>query len=140
MIDFAISVVMAFSLSLAGFAHAEAPASKPGAQPSAANPAAGPKDEKSAKKAVAAKQKRVTYTCEGGVSLVVTYPPEAQAKTRPVKVAMKDTTYFVRPVAAGDKYENTKIKLVFQAKGNEALFEREGRALAEKCRTRRPGS
>src|SRR5262245_33112507 len=122
----------AASLLFAAAVQAEtAPGDKPGTTPKtdkAAKPDAKP-DTKTA-----AKQKRVTFSCDGGVSMIVTYPPEAQAKTRPVKIAMKDTVYFVRPSAGGEKYENTKIKLVFQPKGDEATIEREGKPIAEKCK------
>jgi membrane-bound inhibitor of C-type lysozyme len=132
MIRFALSA--AASLLLAAAAHAE---TKP-----ADRPAAPPKAEKPAKpdaKAAAAR-KRVTYACDGGVAVTVTYPPEAQAKTGRVKIAFKETTYFVRPVAGGEKWENKSIKLVFQPKGEEASIEREGKPLAEKCRAAKSGT
>ena len=124
----------AAALLFAGFAHAE---TKP-----TEKPATPPKAEKTAKPETktTAKTKRVTYACDGGVSMVVTYPPEAQAKTGRVKIAMKDTTYFVRPVAGGEKWENKTIKLVFQPKGEEATIEREGKPLAEKCKAAKPGA
>ena len=129
-------------LLLAGTAFAETkPPEKPGATPKtppkAETPAAKP-DTKKADTKTATKAKRVTYACDGGVSMVVTYPPQAQAKTGRVKIAMKDTTYFVRPVAGGDKWENKGIKLVFQPKGEEATIEREGKPLAEKCKAAKP--
>jgi len=136
---------MAALLLFAGTAAAETtPPDKPGT-PKTDKPATPPKTAKpetpsktgKTEKTVA-KVNRVSYACEGGVSMTVTYPPEAQAKTKPVKIAMKDTTYFVRP--AGEKYENTKIKLVFQAKGDEASLEREGKPLAEKCKAAKPGT
>lgn len=128
----------AASLLLAAAAHAETkPADKPAAPPKAEKPA--PKAEKPATKAASAR-KRVTYACDGGVSMTVTYPPEAQAKTGRVKIAFKDTTYFVRPVAGGEKWENKNIKLVFQPKGEEAVIEREGKPLAEKCKAAKPGT
>ncbi len=144
-IAFAASI--AASLLFAGAAHAETtPPAKPGTTPE--KPAAPPKSATPAKpepktakpdtKATAAKAKKVTYACDGGVSMVVTYPPEAQAKTGRVKIAMKDTTYFVRPVAGGEKWENKTIKLVFQPKGEEATIEREGKPLAEKCKAGKP--
>lgn len=128
-------------LLLGGTAFAETkPPEKPGATPKtppkAETPAAKP-DAKKADTKTATKAKRVTYSCDGGVSMVVTYPPEAQAKTGRVKIAMKDTTYFVRP-AGGDKWEHKGIKLVFQPKGEEATIEREGKPLAEKCKTAKP--
>jgi membrane-bound inhibitor of C-type lysozyme len=144
-IAFAVSV--AASLLFAGAAHAETtPPTKPGATPE--KPATPPKsatpgkpEPKTAKpdtKAAATKAKKVTYACDGGVSTVVTYPHEAQSKTGRVKIAMKDTTYFVRPVAGGEKWENKTIKLVFQPKGEEATIEREGKPLAEKCKAGKP--
>ena len=134
MIRIALSAAAAASLLFAAAAHAE---TKP-----AEKPAAPPKADKTAKPATktAATRKRVTYACDGGVSMVVTYPPEAQAKTGRVKIAMKDTTYFVRPTAGGDKWENKTIKLVFQPKGEEATIEREGKPLAEKCKAAKPGA
>jgi membrane-bound inhibitor of C-type lysozyme len=132
------------ALLFAGFAHAETkPTEKPATPPKAdKQPTTPPKAEKSAKPdtKTATSRKRVTYACDGGVSMVVTYPPEAQAKTGRVKIAMKDTTYFVRPTAAGDKWENKTIKLVFQPKGEEATIEREGKPLAEKCKAAKPGA
>jgi len=133
---------MAALLLFAGTAAAETtPPDKPGT-PKTDKPATPPKTAKpetpSKTQKTTAKVNRVSYSCEGGVSMTVTYPPEAQAKTKPVKIAMKDTTYFVRP--AGEKYENTKIKLVFQAKGDEASLEREGKPLAEKCKAAKPGT
>lgn len=149
----AFAASMAASLLFAGAAQAETPA-KPGTTPTekqppppkSATPATPAKPEpKTAKpetkpdtKATAAKAKKVTYACDGGVSMVVTYPPEAQAKTGRIKIAMKDTTYFVRPVAGGEKWENKTIKLVFQPKGEEATIEREGKPLAEKCKSGKP--
>lgn len=110
------------------------PPEKPGAAPKTPPKAAEkPADKKPAKAAV----RRVTYSCDGGVSMTVTYPPEAQAKTGRVKIAMKDTTYFVRPAGA-EKWENKTIKLVFQPKGDEATIEREGKPLAEKCKAAKP--
>ena len=110
------------------------PAEKPGAAPKTPPKAAEkPADKKPTKAAV----RRVTYSCDGGVSMTVTYPPEAQAKTGRVKIAMKDTTYFVRPAGA-EKWENKTIKLVFQPKGDEATIEREGKPLAEKCKAAKP--
>ena len=137
-----IALAAAAALLLAGTAVAETkPPEKPGATPKtppkAETPAAKP-DTKKADTKTATKTKRVTYACDGGVSMVVTYPPEAQAKTGRVKIAMKDTTYFVRPVAGGDKWENKAIKLVFQPKGEEATIEREGKPLAEKCKAAKP--
>jgi len=128
----------AAALLLAGPAIAETkppekPAAAPRTPPKAAEKPAAKPDAKTT-----AKAKRVTYACDGGVSMVVTYPPEAQAKTGRVKIAMKDTTYFVRPVAGGDKWENKTIKLVFQPKGEEATIEREGKPLAEKCKAGKP--
>ena len=133
MIRFALSAAAAASLLFAAAAQAE---TKP-----TEKPAAPPKADKTAKPdaKTAAARKRVTYSCDGGVSMVVTYPPEAQAKTGRVKIAMKDTTYFVRP-AGGEKWENKTIKLVFQPKGEEATIEREGKPLAEKCKAAKPGS
>jgi membrane-bound inhibitor of C-type lysozyme len=134
----------AAALLFAGFALAETkPTDKPTTPPKAdKQPTTPPKAEKSAKPdtKTATARKRVTYACDGGVSMVVTYPPEAQAKTGRVKIAMKDTTYFVRPTAAGDKWENKTIKLVFQPKGEEATIEREGKPLAEKCKAAKPGA
>jgi len=134
----------AAALLLAGFAHAETkPTEKPATPPKAdKQPTTPPKAEKTAKPETktTAKIKRVTYSCDGGVSMVVTYPPEAQAKTGRVKIAMKETTYFVRPTAGGDKWENKTIKLVFQPKGEEATIEREGKPLAEKCKAAKPGA
>jgi membrane-bound inhibitor of C-type lysozyme len=136
MIRIALSV--AASLLYAAVAHAETkPAEKPTAPPKAEK--AAPKAEKPGTKAASAR-KRVTYACDGGVSMTVTYPPEAQAKTGRVKIAFKDTTYFVRPVAGGEKWENKNIKLVFQPKGEEAVIEREGKPLAEKCKSAKPGT
>lgn len=140
---------VAVSLLFAGAAQAETakpgtpPAEKTPAPPKSAQPTPPPKadKEKAAKPDTkTAKAKRVTYSCDGGVSMVVTYPPEAQAKTGRVKIAMKDTTYFVRPVAGGEKWENKTIKLVFQPKGEEATIEREGKPLAEKCKAAKPGT
>jgi membrane-bound inhibitor of C-type lysozyme len=136
---------LAASLLFAAAAQAEtAPGDKPATPPKTAKPATPPKADKTAKPdaKTAAKQKRITYACDGGVNLLVTYPPEAQAKARPVKITMKDTIYFVRPAAgAADKYENKKIKLVFQTKGEEATIEREGKPLAEKCKAAaKPGT
>ena len=139
MIRFALSA--AASVLLAAAANPETkPADKPAAPPKAEKPA--PKAEKAAKpdtKAASAR-KRVTYACDSGVNVTVTYPPEAQAKTGRVKIAFKDTTYFVRPVAGGEKWENKNIKLVFQPKGEEAAIEREGKPLAEKCKAAKPGT
>lgn len=144
-IAFAASV--AASLLFAGAAQAEAPkpgttpAEKPGTPPKSAQPTPAKPDTKTAKpdtKAATAKAKKVTYSCDGGVSMVVTYPPQAQAKTGRIKIAMKDTTYFVRPIAGGEKWENKTIKLVFQPKGEEATIEREGKPLAEKCKAGKP--
>lgn len=135
MIRTALIATLAAPLLLAGPAHAQTnPSDKPA--PKTAQPA------KPDTKAAAAKPKRVNYSCDGGVTLAVTYPPEAQAKARPVKIALKDTTYFVRPgkEAAAGKYENAKIKLVFQTKGDEATLEREGKPLAEKCKAAKPGT
>jgi membrane-bound inhibitor of C-type lysozyme len=139
---------VAASLLFAGAAQAETPPAKPGTTPEkqatppkSAQPTPAKPDTKTAKpdtKATAAKAKKVTYACDGGVNMVVTYPPEAQAKTGRVKIAMKDTTYFVRPVAGGEKWENKTIKLVFQPKGEEATIEREGKPLAEKCKAGKP--
>ena len=136
---------VALSLAFAGAAQAETkPAEKPGTPPKAATPA---KPDKTAKpdpkkepdtKTAANKPRRVTYACDGGVNMLVTYPPEAQAKTGRIKIAMKETTYFVRPVAGGEKWENKTIKLVFQPKGDEATIEREGKPLAEKCKATKP--
>jgi hypothetical protein len=128
---------------LAGTALAQTtPPAKPGATPDkpATQPKAAKPDTPAKTDKATAKVNRVTYACEGGVTMTVTYPPEAQAKARPVKIAMKDTTYFVRPTAAAEKYENAKIKLVFQKKGDEASLEREGKALAEKCKASKPAS
>ena len=139
MIRFALSA--AASLLLVAAAHAETkPGDKPAAPPKAEKPA--PKAEKPAKPdtKAASTRKRVTYACDGGVNVTITYPPEAQAKTGRVKIAFKDTTYFVRPVPGGEKWENKNIKLVFQPKGDEAVIEREGKPLAEKCKTAKPGS
>jgi hypothetical protein len=141
---------VAASLFFAGTTLAEAPkpgtppAEKTPAPPKSAQPTPPPKTdkEKAAKpdtKQTAAKAKKVTYSCDGGVSMVVTYPPEAQAKTGRIKIAMKDTTYFVRP-AGDEKWENKTIKLVFQPKGEEATIEREGKPLAEKCKAAKPGT
>jgi membrane-bound inhibitor of C-type lysozyme len=142
-----LSTSIAACLLLAGAAHAETtPPAKPGTKPE--TPAKKP-DTPPTKSATpgkgdktAAKVNRVTYSCDGGVTMTVTYPPEAQAKTKPVKIAMKDTTYFVRPGkdGAAGKFENTKIKLVFQTKGDEASLEREGKALAEKCKASKPAT
>lgn len=132
-----IALSAAASLLIAAAAHAETkPAEKPAAPPKAAKPA--PKADKTAKPATT--RKRVTYACEGGATMVVTYPPEAQAKTGRVKISFKDTTYFVRPVAGGEKWENKTIKMVFQPKGDEATLEREGKPLAEKCKASKPGT
>lgn len=130
-----IALSAAASLLLAAAAHAE---TKPTDKP----PTTPPKAEKPAKPVTktASTRKRVTYACDGGVSMIVTYPPEAQAKTGRVKIAFKDTTYFVRPVAGGEKWENKNIKLVFQPKGEEAVIEREGKPLAEKCKAAKPGT
>ena len=142
---------VAASLLFAGAAQAETPA-KPGtppaektpAPPKSAQPTPPPKGDKDKAKPdtkqAATKAKRVTYACDGGISMIVTYPPEAQAKTGRVKIAMKDTTYFVRPVAGEEKWENKSIKLVFQPKGEEATIEREGKPLAEKCKAAKPGT
>lgn len=136
MIRFALTVAAA--LLIAAAAHAE---TKPAEKPSSP-----PKAEKSAKPATkpaaktAATRKRVTYTCEGGTTMVVTYPPEAQAKSGRVKISLKDTTYFVRPTAEGGKWENKTIKMVFQPKGDEATLAREGKPLAEKCKAAQPGT
>ena len=136
---------LAALLLFAGTAAAEAP-TKPGTTPEKpATPPKTTKPEKTAKpdtpsKPEKAKPNRVVYSCDGGVTMTVTYPPGAQAKTGRVKIAMKDTTYFVRPVAGGEKWENKTIKLVFQPKGDEATIEREGKALAEKCKTTKPGT
>ena len=92
-----------------------------------------PADKKPTKAAV----KRVTYACDGGVTMTVTYPPEAQAKTGRVKIAMKETTYFVRP-AGPDKWENKNIKLVFQPKGEEATIEQRGVPMLPPTWTSRP--
>jgi hypothetical protein len=143
MIRTALVAGAAASLLVAGAALAQTtPAEKPGTAPKSAQPAAPAKNDKTAKPdaKTAGKIKRVTYSCEGGVNMVVTYPPEAKAKAGRVKIAMKDTTYFVRPVAAGDKWENKTIKLVFQPKGDEATIEREGKPLAEKCKASKPGA
>ena len=141
MTRFALVASVAASLLLTGAAQAETtPAEKPGTAPKTDKQPA-PKAATPAKpdtKAAAAKAKRVNYACDGGVSMVVTYPPEAQAKTGRVKIAMKETTYFVRPVAGGEKWENKTIKLVFQPKGDEATIEREGKPLAEKCKAGKP--
>jgi membrane-bound inhibitor of C-type lysozyme len=147
MTRFALAAGVAASLLFVGAAHAQTtPAEKPGTKPAAPKAATPVKPEKTAKPETkpdaktATKIKRVTYACDGGVSMVVTYPPEAQAKTGRVKIAMKDTTYFVRPVAGGEKWENKTIKLVFQPKGDEATIEREGKPLAEKCKAAKPGA
>jgi hypothetical protein len=142
-IAFAASV--AASLLFAAAAQAEAPKpgatpEKPPAAPKSAQPTTPAKPDAKTAKPATAKAKRVTYTCDGGVSMVVTFPPEAQAKTGRVKIAMKDTTYFVRPIAGGEKWENKTIKLVFQPKGEEATIEREGKPLAEKCQAAKPGT
>jgi hypothetical protein len=143
MIRFVLSAAAAASLLFAAAAHAETkPAEKPATPPKAEKrPTTPPKADKTAKPdaKTATARKRVTYSCEGGVGMVVTYPPEAQAKTGRVKIAMKDTTYFVRP-AGGEKWENKSIKLVFQPKGDEATIEREGKPLAEKCKASKPGA
>ncbi len=141
---------VAASLLFAGLAQAQTtPAEKPGtapktdkqpAAPKAAQPATPAKPDTKPDAKTAAKAKRITYACDGGVSIVVTYPPEAQAKTGRIKIAMKETTYFVRPVAGADKWENKTIKLVFQQKGEEATIEREGKPLAEKCKAAKPGA
>lgn len=148
----ALFASVAASLLFAGAAQAETtptpkpgttPTEKPATPPKSAQPAPAKPDTKTAKpdtKATTAKAKKVTYSCDGGISMVVTYPPEAQAKTGRVKIAMKDTTYFVRPVAGGEKWENKTIKLVFQPKGEEATIEREGKPLAEKCKTGKPST
>lgn len=135
MIRCALSATACLLIAVA--AHAETkPADKPGA----------PKAEKPAKPATkpatkaASTRKRVTYACEGGTTVVVTYPPEAQAKTGRVKILFKDTTYFVRPTADGGKWENKTIKMVFQPKGDEAALEREGKPLADKCKVAKPGT
>jgi len=134
MIRIALSAAAAASLLFAAAAQAE---TKP-----AEKPATPPKADKTAKPPTkaATTRKRVTYACDGGVSMVVTYPPVAQAKTGRVKIAMKDTTYFVRPVAGGEKWENKTIKMVFQPKGEEATIEREGKPLAEKCKASKTGT
>ena len=134
----ALSLVFATAEFTGGGALAETkPTDKPGATPKTPpkeKPAAEkPGDKKPTKTAL----RKVTYACDGGVSMTVTYPPEAQAKTGRVKIAMKDTTYFVRPAGA-DKWENKNIKLVFQPKGEEATIEREGKPLAEKCKAAKP--
>jgi membrane-bound inhibitor of C-type lysozyme len=114
------------------------PGDKPGTPPKkTAQPK--PQTDKTSKQ-TASTRKRVTYSCDGGVNVVVLYPPEAQAKTGKVKLTMKDTTYFVRPVAGGEKWENKTIKLVFQPKGDEATIEREGKPLAEKCKVSKPAT
>ncbi len=125
---------------LAAAAHAET--TKPGDKPPTAPPKTAPKAEKTAKPdtKTATTRKRVTYACDGGVNIVVTYPPEAQAKTGKVKLVFKDTTYFVRPVAGAEKWENKTIKLIFEPKGDEAMFEREGKPLAEKCKVGKPST
>ncbi|MGH7004444.1 MAG: MliC family protein [Alphaproteobacteria bacterium] len=141
----ALTAVFAVFLASTAFAQQTTP-DKPGAPkapPAAKNEKPAAKPETNTAKPdtkTGAKPTRVTYACDGGVSMVVTYPPEGQAKTRPVKIAMKDTTYFVRPAAEGAKFENPKIKLVFQAKGDEAVLEREGKPLAEKCKSAKPGT
>ncbi len=146
MIRIALVAGMAASLLLAGPALAETkPPEKPGTAPKTDKPATAPKQAQPAQpkpdtKKAAATRKRVSYACDGGVSLVVTYPPEAQAKTGRIKIAMKDTTYFLRPVAGGEKWENKSIKLVFQPKGEEATIEREGKPLAEKCKVGKPST
>jgi membrane-bound inhibitor of C-type lysozyme len=131
-----IATLSASALFAAGAAAETDKPAKP-EKPAASKPNAASKPEKAA-----VKVNRVSYACEGGVTLTVTYPPEAQAKTRPVKIAMKDTTYFVRPgkESAAGKYENAKIKLVFETKGDEAVLAREGKPLAEKCKAAKPGS
>ena len=130
---------LAASALFVAAAHAETqPGDKPGTPPKkTAQPK--PQTDKTSKQ-TASTRKRVTYSCDGGVSMVVTYPPEAQAKTGRVKIAMKDTTYFVRPTAGGDTWENKTIKLVFQPKGEDATIEREGKPLAEKCKAAKPGA
>ena len=130
---------LAASALFVAAAHAETqPGDKPGTPPKkTAQPK--PQTDKTSKQ-TASTRKRVTYSCDGGVSVVVLYPPEAQAKTGKVKLTMKDTTYFVRPVAGGEKWENKTIKLVFQPKGDEATIEREGKPLAEKCKVSKPGT
>jgi len=138
-----LSTSLAALLLCAGVATAEtAPPAKPGATPE--KPATPPKtakpDTPSKTEKTAAKVNRVSYSCDGGVTMTVTYPPGAQAKTGRVKIALKDTTYFVRPVAGGEKWENKTIKLVFQPKGDEASLEREGKPLAEKCKATKPGT
>lgn len=142
----ALMAGVAVALLFAGAAQAETkPGEKPATPPKAATPAKP--DTKTAKpdakapdtKAAANKPRRVSYACDGGISMLVTYPPEAQAKTGRVKITMKETTYFVRPVAGGEKWENKTIKLVFQPKGEEATIEREGKPLAEKCKAK-PGA
>ncbi len=125
-----LAALFAASAALAETKPPDKPATAPKTPPKAAEK---PADKKSTKAAV----RRVTYSCDGGVSMTVTYPPEAQAKTGRVKIAMKDTTYFVRPAGA-EKWENKTIKLVFQPKGDEATIEREGKPLAEKCKAAKP--
>lgn len=135
----ALMAGVAVSLLFAGAAQAETkPGEKPATPPKAATPAK-PDTKAPDTKAAANKPRRVSYACDGGISMLVTYPPEAQAKTGRVKITMKETTYFVRPVAGGEKWENKTIKLVFQPKGEEATIEREGKPLAEKCKVK-PGA
>jgi membrane-bound inhibitor of C-type lysozyme len=146
----ALLAASAAALLFAGAAAAQqTPADKPGMAPKTATPPksaqpAAPNADRPAAKPdpKAAQRNRVTYACDGGVSMTATYPPAAQAKTRPVKIALKDTTYFVRPAkaASGAAYENAKIKLTFHTKGDEAILEREGKPLAEKCTAAKPGA
>src|SRR5262245_21943922 len=120
-----IALVAGLSASLlfAGLAHAEtSPGTPPGAPPKtdkqtapkSAQPTTPPKTDT---KTAVVKAKKVTYACDGGVTLLVRYPTEAETKSnKAVKVTVKDTTYNVRPAKSGEAgtYENAGIKLVFQ--------------------------
>jgi hypothetical protein len=102
-----------------------------------AEPAKPAETAKPAKPADPTKPSRVAYSCDGGVTLTVTYPPEAQAKARPVKIAWKDTIYFVRPTGEEGKYLNKNIKLELQKKGDEITVQKAGETVGDKCKPSR---
>jgi hypothetical protein len=104
---------------------------KPGSKPAET---AKPADKDTAKAADPKKPQRVQYACDGGVTLTVTYPAEAQAKARPVKIVWKEATYFVRPTGEEGKYLNKNIKLELQRKGDEAILQKAGETVADKCK------